>query len=585
MAYFTRKSFTAIGQAPAHGLKASWCTAMLALWLAGCSTVPLPRWSNPVQPLPTSAAGGNVLGPVDFSTGAPLPYGPAVAARFPDPAVVYSTPGLATGRDTFSSNAEVQNWLRALANPAAAAPGVRTGLIALGSSQRGTPLEALVLTRAAATDPATLSDSARPTVLLIGQQHGNEPASAEALMVIARELAQGLLVPLLQKVNVIVVPRANPDGAADNQRATADGIDMNRDHLLLKTPESRALARLMRDYRPLVVVDAHEYTVAGRYLEKFGAVQRFDAMLQYATTANMPEFVTKAAEEWLRLPMVAALEGERLSSDWYSTTSTDPADRRLSMGGVEPDTSRNVNGLKNAVSLLIETRGVGIGRLHIQRRVHTQVVAISSVLRSTASRDEQLRRVREFVDRDVASQACAKDVVLQAALTPERRTVLMIDPATGADRAIDVDWLSALKLQTTKTRMRPCGYWLSADEGETVERLRLLGLQVFKIATDASLIADGYREVAASTGGRQDVRGVILGEAPVRKTQVDLVRAPLVAQAGSYYVPVNQPLGSLAVAALEPDSQSSYYANNLVGELSHVQRLMTNPTLTFEDER
>ena len=584
MAYPMCKSSSISPALPARKPGMQFClAAVLTLLLGGCSSVPLPRWNIPIRPLPTAASAQQT--DALASAGTAAPYGPAVAARFPDPAVVYSTPGLMAGRDTFSSNAEVQNWLRSLANPAAVAPGVRTGLIALGGSQRGVALEALVLTRSNAVDPATLADNGRPTVLLIGQQHGNEPASAEALMVIARELAQGLLAPMLQKVNVIVLPRANPDGAAVDQRATAGGIDMNRDHLLLRTPEARALARLVRDYRPLVVVDAHEYTVAGRYLEKFGTVQRYDAMLQYATTANMPEFVTKAADEWVRLPLVAALEAEQLTSDWYYTTSTDPNDRRLSMGGAEPDTSRNVNGLKNAVSLLIETRGVGIGRLHIQRRVHTQVVAISSVLRSAASRGDQLRRVREFVDRDVASQACAKDAVTQAALTPERRTVLMLDPATGADRAIDVDWLSALKLQTTTSRTRPCGYWLSADEGETVERLRLLGLQVFKIATDAPVIADGYREVAATTGGRQDVRGVILGEAPVRKTQVDLVRAPLVAQAGSYYVPVNQPLGSLAVAALEPDSQSSYYANNLVSELSHVQRLMTNPTLTFEDER
>ncbi len=584
MAYSTRKSFAHAGRATHRRSKGGWCIALVAVWLAGCATVPLPRWSKPIQSLPSSVA---VDAPNSFdpATGAALPYSPAVAARFPDPAVIYSTPGLAAGRDTFSSNAEVQNWLRALADPAAAAPGVRTGLVALGNSQRGTPLEALVLTRAAALDPATLADSRLPTVLLIGQQHGNEPASAEALLVIARELTQGLLVPLLQKVNVILVPRANPDGAAENQRATAGGIDMNRDHLLLKTPEARALARLMRDYRPLAVVDAHEYTVAGRYLEKFGAVQRYDALLQYATGANVPEFMTKAAEEWFRLPLVAALEGERLTSEWYYTTSTDPNDRRLSMGGVEPDTSRNVNGLKNAVSLLLETRGVGIGRLHIQRRVHTQVVAISSVLRSMAARAEQLQRVREFVDRDVASQACTKDAVLQASLTPERRSVMMLDPVTGADRAVDVEWLSALQLQTTKARMRPCGYWMAADEGEAVERLRLLGLQVFKLAADASLIADGYREVSSSTGGRQDVRGVILGEAPLRNIQVGLLRAPLVAPAGSYYVPVNQPLGSLAVAALEPDSQSSFYANQLIGELDHVRRMFTNPTFVFEDDR
>ena len=54
------------------------------------------------------------------------------------------------------------------------------------------------------------------------------------------------------------------------------------------------------------------------------------------------------------------------------------------MGGAQPDTGRNVNGLKNAVSVLLETRGVGIGRWHLARRVHTHVVAIAQLLESAA---------------------------------------------------------------------------------------------------------------------------------------------------------------------------------------------------------
>ena len=558
---------------------------LAALLVAACSSVALPPWKGPqvvdAQPVQVATAR-----PAEAGTGAEAaPYGAAVAARFPDPAVLYSTPGLAAGRTTFTTNAEVQAWMRSVATPGTAAPGVNVTLLAIGTSQSGTPLEALVLTRAAATDAATLAAGNKPTVLLMGQQHGDEPAPAEALLVIARELAQGLLAPLLQQLNVVVMPRANPDGAAAGKRVTTNGIDMNRDHLLLKTPEANALARLVREYRPIVVIDAHEYTVAGRYLQKFGSIQKYDALLDYATTANMPEFVTKAAEEWFREPMVAALTAERLSSEWYYTTSTDPADLKVSMGGIQPDTGRNVNGLKNAVSLLIETRGVGIGRTHIQRRVHTQVTAIGSALRSTAARADRLAKIRTFVDRDVASLACSREAVVEAGLTPERRSLVMLDPATGADRPVDVEWMSALKLLTIKSRPRPCGYWLAASATQAVDRLRLLGVSVFKTAAPGTLAGETYRETASASTARQDVRGVIVGEAPVRRTSVDLARTQLNAPAGSFYVPVNQPLGNLAVAALEPDSQSSYYANNVLADLASVARVMANPAVPFDDPR
>lgn len=596
----------------------SWRSSALlsaVLLLTACSSTPLPPWpstsanrTSAPAPLPRAQPGTVVPTPLGqpphaqaprqgavttpLPPQAPLvvqnegpmapPYGAAVAARFPDPAVAYSTPGLGQERRAFTTNAELGQWLRSLADPGPRGP-TRTKLLTLGMSQRGEPLLGLVVTRAGGTEPAQLDTSGRPTVVLIGQQHGDEPAGSEALLVISRELVQGLLEPLLDRINVVIVPRANPDGAAVGTRVTANGVDMNRDHLLLHTPEARALALVVNDYRPILVVDAHEYTVVGRYLQKFNAIQRYDALLQYTTTANYPEFLTKASQEWYHQPMVAALKAQGLTSDWYYTTSTRPDDKRISMGGTQPDTGRNVNGLKNAVSLLIETRGVGIGRMHIQRRVHSQVTAITSALRSTAERASSLEQVRSFVVRDVSAQACRDQVVVEAAATPTQRELDFLDPETGADRAIRVDWNSSLTLQPTKTRARPCGYWLSAESTTAVERLRLLGLQVMRVAEPGSALADTYRETAREMADRQDVIGSIAGGSGIVRVQVSPVRSAIDVPAGSFYVPLSQPRANLAVAALEPDTQNSYFANHLIEDLGSTARVMAPPTLVFED--
>ena len=539
--------------------------------------VPPPRAAVVASPLPPSA-------PLLVRDEAPMapPYGDAVAARFPNPSVVYSTPGLGTDRRAFTTNAEVGQWLRSLSDSSPRS-GTRTQLLQIGTSQRGEPIQGLLVTRAAGTDPASLDKSGRPTVVLIGQQHGDEPAGSEALLVISRELAQGLLEPLLDRINVVVVPRANPDGAEVGTRVTANGVDMNRDHLLLNTPEARALAQVINDYRPILVVDAHEYTVVGRYLQKFNAIQRYDALLQYTTTANYPEFLTKASQEWFHQPMVAALKAQGLTSDWYYTTSTNLQDKRISMGGTQPDTGRNVHGLKNTVSLLIETRGVGIGRMHIQRRVHAQVTAITSALRTTAERAANLEQVRSFVARDVSALACRDQVVIEAEATPTQRDLDFLDPETGADRSIRVDWNSSLTLRNTKVRARPCGYWLSADAIAAVERLRQLGIQVMRVAEPGSVLAESYRETAREAGNRQDVIGTIAGSGDIVRVQVSTLRSAIDAPAGSFYVPLNQPRANLAVAALEPDTQNSYFANHLIQELGQSARVMAVPSLVFEE--
>lgn len=590
-------------------------TAVLAaVLLTACSSTPLPPWPSsqtaqrPTAPAPVPRAQQGTVVPTPLGQQpqppqpaviasplpppAPLlvqnegpmapPYGAAVAARFPDPSMAYSTPGLGQDRRAFTTNAELSQWLRSLTDSAQSG-ATRTKLLNLGMSQRGEPILGVVATRAANTDPATLESSGRPTVVLIGQQHGDEPAGGEALLVLSRELTQGLLEPLLDRINVIVVPRANPDGAAASTRVTANGVDMNRDHLLLNTPEARALAQVVNDYRPILVVDAHEYTVVGRYLQKFNAIQRYDALLQYTTTANYPEFLTKASQEWYHQPMVAALKGQGLTSDWYYTTSTNPDDKRISMGGTQPDTGRNVNGLKNTVSLLIETRGVGIGRMHIQRRVHAQVTAITSALRSTADRAANLEQVRSFVVRDISAQACRDQVVIEASATPTQRDLDFLDPETGVDKPIRVDWNSSLTLRPTKTRARPCGYWLAASSTTAVERLKLLGLQVLRIAESGSVLADTYRETARESGDRQDVIGTIAGGSGIVRVQVSPVRSAIDVPAGSFYVPLNQPRANLAVAALEPDTQNSYFANRLIEELGQTARVMSTPSLVFEE--
>nr|WP_293603764.1 M14 family metallopeptidase [Polaromonas sp. UBA4122] len=570
--------------------------------LAACTSVTLPPWT-PSAPRPAASAPASsapaappaavqispVAPPVTMGTPPtgptyqPTPYSAAVAARFPAPSVVYNTPGLQAGRTTFTTQAEIQTWLHDQAVSVSRSAGVKAAVLPIGQSQRGEALEALILTRATGTDPTTLLATGRPTVLLVGQQHGDEPAGSEALLVIARELAQGLLQPLLEHINVVIVPRANPDGAASDQRATADGLDMNRDHLLLNTPEAQALAKLTRDYQPIVVVDAHEYPVAGRFLQKFGTVQKFDALLQYATAANLPEFLTKAAEEWYRRPLLVALKGQDLSTEWYYTTSTDMADKKVSMGGTQPDTSRNVNGLKNIVSLLIETRGVGIGRLHIQRRVHTHVTAITSVLASTAQRASELNQLRPYIDKEISAEACKGEAVVEAATTPAQHELVMLDPVSGADKPLMVDWDSALALRSIKARARPCGYWLSAGSTTAVDRLRLHGVQVLRVAEPGSLLGDSYRETSRAAGERQDVDGTIASNNPIIKVQVSLTRGVIDAPRGSYYVPLNQPLGNLVLAALEPDTQSSYFANQLLNGLQSTVRVMAEPNIKLEE--
>ena len=591
------------------------------LTLSACASSPMPPWPAgrmAAEPLPTATAPTSaplprplvaaVPSPVASSPapavranpppvagsatpagsgGPPLPVPPpvtaAVAARFPEPAVTFATPAFSPDRQSFTNSVEIRDILYGLERSAAALPSRRTEVrvLDLGSSQSGQPLEALVFTRLPTPD-ATPAPSAtplrRPAVLLVAGQHGDEPAGTEALLVIAQELAAGRLDSVLASVDVLLLPLANPDGAAVFQRGGADGSDVNRDHLLLRTPEAQALARLQADFAPIVVLDLHEYPVGGAFAEKFGAVQRFDALIQYATVANLHPYITRAADEWFRVPLLASLRSAGLSGDWYATTSADPADKKLSMGSVGPNVGRNAAGLRNSISLLVETRGGGLGRVDLKRRVQAQVVAVTSVLDNAALHAADLVKLRQFVERDTVARACRGEAVLEAAPTPSEYALSVLDRESGAIRRIDVAWDSALALRTLKSRPRPCGYWLAASEADAVRRLRLLGVEVMQLDTAVEVRGETFREIARQPIGI-GAEGAAANAGAATRLIVQTVPALLEIAAGGFYVSLEQPLANLAVAALEPEAPASFAANRVGGGVVSLARILQRPNV------
>jgi hypothetical protein len=157
--------------------------------------------------------------------------------------------------------------------------------------------------------------------------------------------------------------------------------------------------------------------------------------------------------------------------------------------------------------------------------------------------------------------------------------MLMLDPVTGADKWVPVLWDNALELAPLIQRARPCGYWLAAEAGEAVSLLRELGVSVQRLEQAILLPAETWRETARTSVARPDARGGVDDGLGLRLVRVITEAAPLPAPAGGWWVPLDQPLAHLVVAALEPDTPGSWFAQRVLPALASAARVMAVPDL------
>ncbi|WKN47500.1 M14 family zinc carboxypeptidase [Nocardioides sp. Arc9.136] len=115
---------------------------------------------------------------------------------------------------------------------------------------------------AAAADRALLAGYKTP-VWISNNIHGNEWEGTDAAMRYIEHLATAPLAEVgdvLSSHRLYFSPSLNPDGRTKATRATALGLDPNRDMITSTTPESRSFVRTAQAIQPIYAADFHGYT-------------------------------------------------------------------------------------------------------------------------------------------------------------------------------------------------------------------------------------------------------------------------------------------------------------------------------------
>lgn len=275
--------------------------------------------------------------------GATLPAPPAGAAGTRVPRTGFETSHGAR----WTGQHEEQQFLAAVDR---ATPRVRIDRI--GTTEQGRPLQLVRIGAPAPGRPAEVRHG--NSVLLICSQHGDEPSGREACLTTVRDLAYArdrATRRFLERTTVLVVPTANPDGRAADTRGNSDGVDINRDHLALRTAEARALAAIIRDDRPDTIYDLHEYGPTAPYYVK-------DVLSLWPRNLNTADPVhreaTALSEDFVGPAVRKAGFSTGVYGIWTDPETGDPV--KQVAGDGQERILRNTAGVKGSVGLLVETR-------------------------------------------------------------------------------------------------------------------------------------------------------------------------------------------------------------------------------------
>ncbi|EQB12920.1 M14 family metallopeptidase [Sphingobium lactosutens] len=483
-----------------------------------------------------------------------LPWSGASEALIAGKGDPWITPAEQTGFATTPRYAQVEAWLTRLA---AASP-----LISLETFGRTGEGRDMLLVR------ASKGGAGKPVVLVQAGIHAGEIDGKDAGLMLLRDIALRGKDSLLDKVDLVFVPVYNIDGHEKISRwnfpalrgpaekgyvGNSRNINLNRDYAKADAPESRAMIGLLRRLDPILYIDCHVSD---------GFDMQYDITFTYAGWGRYAYH--RATADWLEARfgpnVTAALE----KAGHIPTIYPSPIDTRQPTKGIRqaPEGPRYSTGYGDFIgvpTILVENHML---KPYRQRVLGTYVLLEAAL--TLAGQDAP--RIVSAKAKDRASRPATMLTRWKPAAQPigwiEKFKGVAFDtyvsPASGRKEqkwlGRPVTWrMPIIGQDPVETVRLPKGWWVPAGQKDVIDRLSLHGIQQETLQAPRTLMLDRVRLIEPTLMPPRDAR-IPLDTKLLHETVTETLAA------GTVDIPADQPLGLLAAALLEPESQDSFLA-------------------------
>ena len=469
----------------------------------------------------------------------------------------------------------------------------RVHVTTFGDTAEGRPLPLVVVGDARDARPESVMALNRTRVWLQATIHGGEVCGKEALLMLLRDLVAGEHDDWLSSLTLLIAPIYNADGnermAPDNrpyqfgpiggmgERANAQGLDLNRDHLKLESPEARALSRAYQRYDPHVVVDLHT-TNGTRHAYHL----TYAPPLHPNTHAAIDRLLR---DEWLPQVRSAVKTTDGWDSYYYGNvpqaTGTEPSWRTFDH---RPRFNNNYVGLRNRFAILSEAYAYA----SFQERIGATLRFVEEVLTFAHDRATVIAALVEQIDSEsIVGARLATRGTLQRSAEPVDillgDTDEVLNPYTlePMRRRLDVARSTSMyefgTFAASHDEVAPEAYYVPADLAPVVDLLAAHGVAGTPLDGETAIIAEQFVITRSSLANR-----AFEGHRE-RTVEGGWDRVDRTVPAGTIVVPVDQPLGRLVFTLLEPRSDDGAVTWNLLdsqveaGSIYPILRVPTAP--------